>query len=164
MTALWPGFWRQRDYNQRGSEYFYKGRRLRFSWRVYVSGWSPGFSIQERFNFLMVHTANLEENIYWVQGTCLNEKNSLFLYGSGQKKLWGLGMEITILMRNIFLCKLLRLSFLIFVVWIWLWISCLLYSSGLFFNLVLKVTLKKNLKASIYLLTLFLDIQKAAYI
>lgn len=89
VTALWPGFWRQKDYNQRGSEYFYKGRRLRFSRRVYVSGWSPGFSIQERFNFLMLHSANLEENIYRVQGTCLNEKNILFLYGPGQKKVVG---------------------------------------------------------------------------
>lgn len=50
-----------------------------------------------------------------------------------RKRLWGLGMEITILMRSIFLYKLLRLIFLIFVVWVWLWISCLLYSLGHFF-------------------------------
>lgn len=46
------------------------------------------------------------------------------------KRLLGLGMEITILMRNIFLYKLLRLIFLIFIVWFWLWISCLLDSFG----------------------------------
>lgn len=76
ITALWPGFWRQKHSSQLGSEYFYKGRRRRlpFSWRVYVSGWSPGFSIQERFNFLMANTAKPEENIYRIQGTCLMRK------------------------------------------------------------------------------------------
>ena len=85
ITALWPGFWRQKYYKQMGSEYFYKRRGLHLSWRVYVSGWSSGFSIQESFNFLMVNTANLEENIYWTQGTCFNEKSIWLLYGPCKK-------------------------------------------------------------------------------
>lgn len=119
ITAVWPGFWRRSittnwDLSPPTREegcisaggFMFPSEVLAFPFRRGLIFWWS--------------TLPTLEKIYTKSKALALMRKTFGPFMDHAKRLLGLRMEITILMRNSFLNKLLRWIFLIFIVWFWL--------------------------------------------